>query len=158
MAWAAILAFLILELGQGVWAALLIANLRRRPAVPWAVAVMSPILWLMWQYLSGKGWPERTSETRRRYLRANRVPSQAWTWAMLAGVLSIIALTGYWIVMFQLVQMPGNVLPDFSKYPMLTVVLVLLMASLVSPVTEESAFRGYCQVILACRCFAGKVL
>lgn len=67
---------------------------------------------------------------------------------MLAGVLSIVALAGYWIVTFQLVQMPGNVLPDFSKCPMLTVVLALVMASLVSPITEESAFRGYCQMIL----------
>jgi membrane protease YdiL (CAAX protease family) len=67
---------------------------------------------------------------------------------MLAGVLSIVALAGYWVVMFQLVRMPGNVLPDFSKYPMLTLVLMLVMASFVSPFTEESAFRGYCQVIL----------
>jgi membrane protease YdiL (CAAX protease family) len=50
--------------------------------------------------------------------------------------------------MFQLVQMPANVLPDLSKYPMLTVVLMPVMASLVSPITEECAFRGYCQVIL----------
>jgi membrane protease YdiL (CAAX protease family) len=102
----------------------------------------------MWQYLNGKGWPQRTSETRRRYLRANRVSGRAWAWGMLAGLLSIVALAGYWIVMFQLVRMPGNVLPDFSKFPMLTVVLMLVTASLVSPVTEESAFRGYCQVIL----------
>jgi membrane protease YdiL (CAAX protease family) len=148
VAWSAILAFLIIAFGQGVWGALLFANLRTGLAIPWAVAVMPLVLWLMWQYLGGKGWPHRTSETRRRYLRANRVSGQAWTWAMLAGGLSIVALAGYWIVMFQLVQMPANVLPDLSKYPMLTVVLMPVMASLVSPINEESAFRGYCQVIL----------
>jgi membrane protease YdiL (CAAX protease family) len=148
VAWSAILAFLIIAFGQGVWGALLFANLRTGLAIPWAVAVMSLVLWLMWQYLDGKGWPHRTSETRRRYLRANQVSGQAWTWATLAGVLSIVALAGYWIVMFQLVPMPANVLPDLSKYPMLTVVLMPVMASLVSPITEESAFRGYCQVIL----------
>jgi membrane protease YdiL (CAAX protease family) len=156
VAWSAILAFLILGLGQGVWGALLVSNLRTSPAIPWAVAVMFLILWLMWQYLGGKGWPQSTSETRRRYLRANRVSGQEWAWGMLAGVLSIVALAGYWIVMFRLVKMPGNVLPDFSKYPMMTVVLVLVMASLVSPFTEESAFRGYCQVILE-REFRGPV-
>jgi membrane protease YdiL (CAAX protease family) len=76
------------------------------------------------------------------------VPGRAWAWGALAGALSITALTGYWIVVFQLVRMPGNILPDVSKHPMLTVVLMLVMASLVSPITEESAFRGYCQVIL----------
>jgi len=147
--WSAILAFLILSFGQTAWVALLVANLKTSPAIPWAVAVMSIILWLMWQYLGGKGWPRRTSETRRRYLRANPVSGQVWAWAMLAGVLSIVALTGSWIVMTQLVKMPGNVLlPDFSRLPMLTAVLVVVMASLVSPITEESAFRGYCQVIL----------
>jgi len=44
--------------------------------------------------------------------------------------------------------MPANVLDIFSGYPLLTTVLVIAMASLVSPITEEAAFRGYCQVIL----------
>ena len=51
--WAALLAFLILTIGQGVWAALLVANLRSAPAVPWAVPVMALALWLMWRYLGG---------------------------------------------------------------------------------------------------------
>jgi membrane protease YdiL (CAAX protease family) len=81
-------------------------------------------------------------------MRAKLVPRQAFTWALLAGVLSIVALAGYWIVMFQVVKMPANVLPDTSRYPLPTVVLILVMASLVSPVSEEAAFRGYCQVVL----------
>jgi membrane protease YdiL (CAAX protease family) len=154
--WNSIVAFLILGLGQGVWGALLLTNLKTTPAIPWAVAVMSLFLWLMWKYLGGSGWPHRTSENRRRYLRANRIPAQAWSWPVLAGVLSIVALTGYWIVLFQLVPMPGNVLPDLSRYPLLTVVLMLVMASFVSPVIEESAFRGYCQGTLE-REFPGSV-
>lgn len=146
--WSAILAFLILAFGQGVWAALFITNLKTSPGVPWAVAAMALVLWLMWQYLGGKWWPRSTSEARHLCLRARRVSRQAFVWALLAGVLSIVALTGYWIVMFQLVKMPGNVLPDMSKYPLLTIVLIGVMASLVSPLTEEAGFRGYCQVIL----------
>jgi membrane protease YdiL (CAAX protease family) len=147
--WSAILAFLILAFGQMVWVALLVTNLKTSPAIPWAVALMALVLWLMWQYLGGKWRPHRTSETRRRFLRANAVSGQAWAWAMLAGVLSTVALAGLWIVLFQLVKMPANLLvPDFSRLPMLTAVLVLVMASLVSPITEESGFRGYCQVIL----------
>jgi len=148
LARSAILAFVILALGQGVWGALLVANLRTTTAVPWAVAVMPIVLWLMWRYLGGKWWPHRTSEARRLCLRANGVSGPAWTWAILAGLLSIAALAGLWIVMFQLVRMPANILPDYAGYPLLTVVLVIAMASLVSPITEESAFRGYCQAIL----------
>ena len=152
--WAAVLSFLILGFGQGVWGALLVANLKTNPAIPWAVPVMASILWLMWKYLGGSWWPRRTSEARRLYLRANRVPGQLLVWTLLAGVLSIGALAGCWIVLFQLVKMSPNNLPDFSQYPLLTTVLVIVMASLVSPITEEAAFRGYCQVILE-RQFAG---
>ena len=76
--------------------------------------------------------------------------------ALLAGVLSIIALAGLWIVFFGLVKTPANVLDDPSKYPLLTVVLIIIMSSLVSPIVEEIAFRGYCQQILE-RHFSGKI-
>jgi len=71
-----------------------------------------------------------------------------FAWAQAAGGLSLVALAGYWIVLSQLVKMPGNAVPDFSHYPLLTVVLTIGMASLAAPLTEEPAFRGYCQVIL----------
>jgi len=148
VAWSAMLSFLILGFGQGVWGALLVGSLKTNPAIPWAVPVMAVVLWLMWKYLGGSWWPRSTSEARRLYLRANRVPGAVLAWTLLAGVLSIVALAGCWIVLFQLVKMSPNVLPDFSKYPLLTTVFVIVMASLVSPITEEAAFRGYCQVIL----------
>src|SRR5881296_3892982 len=148
IAWSAVLAFLILGFGQGVWGVLLVADLKTTPTIPWAVPVMMLVLVLIWQYLRGKWWPSSTSEARRSYLRANRVSGPVLAWALLAGALSIVALAGYWIVLFQLVKMPANVLDIFSGYPLLTTVLVIAMASLVSPITEEAAFRGYCQVIL----------
>ncbi|MBI1740337.1 MAG: CPBP family intramembrane metalloprotease [Candidatus Koribacter versatilis] len=70
------------------------------------------------------------------------------TWALVTGVLAIVSLAGLWIVLFQLVKMSPNAMDDFSKYPLLTAALVIVMASLVSPLTEEAAFRGYCQSIL----------
>ena len=115
---------------------------------------MGIVLWLFWQYLGGKGWPRSTSDARHRYLRANRVPGSVLSWTLVAGLLSIVSLAGLWIVLFQLVKMPPNVIDDFSKYPALTAVLVVVIASLVSPLTEEAAFRGYCQSILE-REFAG---
>jgi membrane protease YdiL (CAAX protease family) len=146
--WSGFLAFCILVVGQGVWGALLVGNLKTSPAIPWCTPVMAIVLWLFWRYLDGKGWPRSTSEARHRSLRANRVPGSVWTWALVAGVLAIVSLAGLWIVLFQLVKTSPNVLDDFSKYPRLTAALVIVMASLVSPVTEEAAFRGYCQCIL----------
>ena len=133
---------------QDVWAALVITNLKASPAIPWAVALMALFLWLGWKYAGGKWRPRSTAAGRRRYLRANRVSGRVFGWAVLAGALSLVALVGYWIVMFQLVKMPGNRLPDFSRYPLITVALMLTMAAVVGAVVEEAGFRGYFQVAL----------
>ena len=148
LAWSALLGFAITVFGAGVWATLATVNLASAPGIPWSVPVMAVVLWLMWQYLGGKWWPRRTSAARRFCLRANPVPGSVFAWAQVAGGLSLVALAGYWIVLSQLVKMPGNAVPDFSNDPLRTVVLMMGMASLAAPLTEEPAFRGYCQVIL----------
>jgi len=132
----------------GVWTVLLISNVATSPAIPWAVVVMALLLWLMWQYLGGTWGPRSTSQARRRYRRAKPVAGPVFAWALTAGVLSIVALVGYWSVLFQLVKLPARVLPNFSGYPLLTVTLVLVMAALVSSLAEEVGFRGYFQGIL----------
>jgi membrane protease YdiL (CAAX protease family) len=74
-----------------------------------------------------------------------------FTWALVAGLLAIVSLSGLWIVLFQLFNLVGtraSTLPDYSKYPPLTVALVLVMASLVGAVAEETGIRGYFQGIL----------
>jgi membrane protease YdiL (CAAX protease family) len=155
----AVLAFFILMAGQIPWSVLLALNFRNRTsAVPWSVAVMAVVLWLMWQYLGGRGWPRSTSEKRHRLLRANPVPPKTFALSFLCGVLAVVALAGYWIVFFQLVKTPPNVLADISKYPLLTVVLVTAMSSLVSPISEEIAFRGYAQQILESRFSGGAAM
>ena len=151
-----LLAFAITTFAGGVWSALLVTNLRSSPAVPWSVLAMALLLWLMWSYLGGSGWPRSTSEARRRYLRANRRSGRTYLWSWVAGVLSVVALAGYWIVLFQLVKMPPNALSDVSSYPRITVALMILMGSLVSPLMEEAGFRGYFQVALE-REFRGPV-
>ena len=142
------LAFVLTLLAGAVWTALLVANLAMTPAIPWAVAVMAVLLWLAWQYLGGRWGPRRTSDTRRRYLRANPVLGRVFAWALITGLLMIVALSGFWIVLFQLVKTPGNPLPDFSRYPLVTRVLVVAMASVVSSIAEEAGLRGYLQVSL----------
>jgi membrane protease YdiL (CAAX protease family) len=132
----------------GIWGGLYMLNLKTWPSAPWAVVPMALVLWLMWQYLSGQGWPRSTSQSRRVLMRAMPVSGRTFVWAFLAGALAIVALAGYWIVLFQLVRMPGNVLPNPNDYPLLTMALFMIMGSLVSPLAEEAGLRGYCQVIL----------
>ena len=56
-----------------------------------------------------------------------------------------MALIGVWIVSFQSGAMRGNSVPDFSPYPLQTVVAVIVTAAVMGAVTEEGAFRGYAQ-------------
>ena len=148
LVWAGIAALLITVIIGGIWTGLHITNLATSPAIPWAVIVMGLLLWLGWQYGNGRWRPARTSTARRRNMRATPLSPRIFIWAVVAGLLSIGALTGFWIVLSQLVTIPGNPLPDFSRYPWLSVGLVLFMASLVGAVTEEAAFRGYFQSLL----------
>jgi membrane protease YdiL (CAAX protease family) len=145
---AGIVAFVIALVLQGVWSALIVANLKTSPAIPWSVPVIAVLVWLAWRYLGGKWWPRSTADARRRYLRARAVPAPIFLWALTAGALSITALAGYWIVMTQLVRMPAGNLPDRSQYPALTVALLIGTGSLIGPVMEQAGFWGYGQVML----------
>src|ERR1051325_3073055 len=125
-------------LAGGTWAGLLSLNLRSTPGVPWSAVVMGAVLFGAWRVAKKRQWP----------LRAVPVSRAVLGWSMLAGVLAIAALAGFWIMMFGLVPMPGNVLPDASGVPVATMAILMLMGSLVSPLTEEGGFRGFYQSML----------
>jgi hypothetical protein len=94
--WSGSLAFFLTIFAGAVWTVLLIGNKAISPAIPWGIAVMGLLLWVMWQYLGGKWGPRSTSQARSHYLRAERLPGRVCAWAMAAGLLSIVALVGYW--------------------------------------------------------------
>ena len=143
-----ILALVIALFPGGIWTALLITNLRLSPGIPWSVLAMGIFLWALWRYLGGWGPPRANSEKRHRLLRVAAVPAPVFGWAIVAGMFGIVALAAFWIVLLQLVKVPLHTLPDFSKYPLQTVVAVIAMACVVSAVSEEAAFRGYFQSFL----------
>jgi membrane protease YdiL (CAAX protease family) len=145
---AAITAFAIALIPQGVWSALLVANVKLNPRVPWAVVVIVALLVLMWRYLGGAFPPARTAQTRRRHMRAVLVPRTVAAWSFIAGGLALIALTGLWMVLAQLVRMPGSVLPSMGNVPAGVVALALVTGAAISPICEQIGIWGYAQVML----------
>jgi len=145
---AAVAAFVIALVPQGVWSALIVINLRVSPRMPWAVGLMAVLLWAMWRYLGGSFPPHRTSEWRRLHLRAVLLAPRLLAWAFLAGALSLIALTGYWIVLARIIRMPGSVLPRMANVPRAVIMLAVVTGAAISPLCEQIGIWGYGQVIL----------
>jgi membrane protease YdiL (CAAX protease family) len=121
------------------------ANLRYFTGVPWAVPITAAYIWIFWRYLSGAGPPGQTAEARRAGLRANRLSSRVWTWALLAGGLGIVALVLALRLTNRFVTLPEQQLPDLSHVPKITVLALILMGAPVAGIIEEAAFRGYMQ-------------
>jgi membrane protease YdiL (CAAX protease family) len=143
--WSGVLAIFMTVLVSGVWAALLLTNLAHAPGFPWSTLVMAALLWALWSFLDGQWGPARSRATRREYLRAAPLPRRVYSWALIAGLLWLVFLGGFWIVLNQVVSVPRNKLPDFSALPMVTVMATLVMASASGAVSEEAGFRGYFQ-------------
>ncbi|MGO9433103.1 MAG: lysostaphin resistance A-like protein [Terracidiphilus sp.] len=142
-------ALILIGGSNAIWGALVYANALTTPSIPWALPALAIQLWLIWRYLSGKGWPAGTSMRRKQLLRANPVSARNLAWSLLAGLSAVVALAGFWIVLFRLVPMhPNLVLPArFTSSPVL-IVAIALGASLLAPIIEESGIRGYLQVSL----------
>lgn len=143
--WTALFAVAMTAIVSGIWAALLLTNLPHSPGLPWSSIVMAFLLWALWSFLDGKWGPASTRASRRKHLRAVPLPRRVYSWALVAGLLWVVFLAGFWIVLSQLVSIPGNKLPDFSTLPVLTVIGTLIIACASGAISEEAGFRGYFQ-------------
>ncbi len=143
----ALMAFAILAVGQWSWGALLTANLKTTTLIPWASPVMALVLWAMWRFLSA-------TPARRELLRPRPVSASRTVWTLVAGALGVVSLAGLWIVFFRMFPMSPNALPSAGNYPWWTSLAMVITSSLVSPISEEAGFRGYCQSTLE-RAFPG---
>lgn len=132
--------------GTVTWSRLVAANTRYLPSVPWAAAVMAPILVAWWLYFArGRGRPDGTADARRLSGRANRVPDHLWGPALGAGALGLVATLLLQGVLARMVTLPRQEDLDPAQYPGITVFAWLVMSAVVSGVVEETAFRGYMQ-------------
>lgn len=128
-----------------VWGALVQANLRFVPKLPWAAVIMAGFLFLYWKYLKGWGWPQSFAAKRRAGLRAERLTPLVWRWSLLAGGLGLAASIALFIVSHRLMRWPQPTHADFSHIPSATLLLTILMSAAVAGIGEEAGFRGYLQ-------------
>jgi membrane protease YdiL (CAAX protease family) len=142
--WTGAFAIVLTAISGGLWSAMLLFNLKISPALPWSAVIALALTWLAFSWLGGKWRPARTQKARKNYMRATPVRYGIFATAVAAGTLGIIALAGLWIVLFQLVRMPGN-RSDFSHLPVLTVAALLATSALIGAAFEEAGFRGYFQ-------------
>jgi membrane protease YdiL (CAAX protease family) len=145
---AALVSLAIVLIGQGLWQPLVMANIRYGPQAPWAVAVMAAVLAGLMFYLSGRGWPRSTRESRARLFSWNPIPARTFALAVGAGVLALCAFGGLWIVAADLWPIPAGIQPKVAGVPLPTLAAFLLMSSIAAPLTEEAAFRGYAMGLL----------
>jgi membrane protease YdiL (CAAX protease family) len=143
--WSGVLAILMTAIVSGVWAALLLTNLSHAPAFPWSSLVMALLLWASWSFLDGKWGSVKSRAARREYLRSAPLPRRVYSWALVTGLLWVVFLGGFWIVLGQLVGVPGNKLPDFSALPLVMVIATWVLAAASGAMSEEAGFRGYFQ-------------
>ncbi len=127
------------------WLVMIRLNVREYPDVPWAAAGTACLLISMLVWLSGRGWPRRTSAFRRFHLRLWQPEPGAWSGENLTTILSLIGAMVGLAVLYALI---GSSFPpvDLSPYPTTAIRFsALIMGPMVAGVVEEMAFRGYMQ-------------
>ena len=142
---AVLIGSLVLTAGGMFTGPLLFANIKFWPAVPWSVPLLAIYMWVFWQYVGGRWWPQSTSEARRRGLRANPLSAAAWRWALLAGYLALIGVFALHWVVGRLTPLEFAVPSLLQELPAFTLISILLMASAIAGIVEEAAFRGFMQ-------------
>src|SRR5262249_19088382 len=114
------------------WAALVAANIRRDPAVPWAVPLMTIYLWVFWKWTPGAGWPPSTAAARRRDARANPLSDDLWSAALGAGIVGLVALVVFQQLFNRVIALPRHPVDDLSAIPVWTLLSLLVTSALVS--------------------------
>jgi membrane protease YdiL (CAAX protease family) len=140
--------FLVMLAGSLLPQILLAVNLEATPRIPWAAGLVPIHLWLVWQYLKGRGAPRTTARTRLDRLTAAPLSRRLWRWSLLSGAFMGVGLRMLLDLGRRLSPRPGEGLSspeELAAAPPATVAAFLLATSLIAGVVEEAAFRGYLQ-------------
>ena len=142
---AIITGIIITVAGTLPWALLVRLNLNYLSYIPWSIIPASIYLWFFWKYVNGSGWPHSTSGMRKKTVRANKLSSEVWGAAIIAGISGLVCLVLFSIVLNRLVKLPQQNVSELSHVPFISLFFILLMSAAVAGITEESGFRGYMQ-------------
>lgn len=146
---AVLLAGNVVWAGLGPVAGLSARNLASGSALPWAIAPTAIYLWAYWRFVGGAWGAPESRASRRANLRARALPPALWLRSLAAGLLGFASLVILLYLAARLVRLPAAVpIAAAPGMPVVTVVALLVMASVVAGVTEEAAFRGYMQSII----------
>lgn len=134
---------------QTVGVALWLLCLAVLPA-PWSVIVMGGVLLLYWKYFSGSWWPRSTAETRSKNFRAVKLSAAVWKWSLAGAFLYVVVFQSVAILTLRLIEFPAEAAANYGldALPVWEAWIIIIMASLVAGVCEETGFRGYMQVPL----------
>jgi membrane protease YdiL (CAAX protease family) len=143
---AILLGMLILMVGGSLSGALMFVNLKMAPTLPLFLPATVLWLWLFWRYVSGDGWPQSTSASRRDLLRVRKLSPRAWGWALVAGGLGLAAVMGIAFMTYRFATLPDAAYQapfDVASFPPWTLVSIFAAVAFTAAVVEEAAFRGY---------------
>jgi len=115
--------------------------------LPWSVVVTGGILWLYWKYFSGNWWPRATAEVRSKNFRVVKLSAVVWKWSLVGAFLFVIILQSAVVLTFRLIEFPAEASADYGlgALPVWQAWIIIIMASLVAGICEETGFRGYMQ-------------
>jgi membrane protease YdiL (CAAX protease family) len=120
-------------------------NIDHLPAIPWSVLPASVFLWFYWKYINGYGWPASTQLIRKKFLRANRLSSDVWGAAIMAGIFGLVSLLLFSGLLNRMIRLPQQDASGVEHVPFISLFLLVIMSSVVAGVSEESGLRGYMQ-------------
>ena len=138
-----LIGFSVCTIGVGLW-----VLLATYVPVPWSVLAMGAILIPYWMYFRGRWNPLNTKDFRRFCMRQTKLKRSVWIWGMMAAFFIFLFLNAGWILTFRLVEFNPEVFKTaryLNDYPAWASWSVILMASLVAGICEETGYRGYMQ-------------
>lgn len=118
---------------------------------PWSLMIMGIILVLYVIYFSGSGGPKFGIEARKTSFRSIKLSEDVWKWGLLAAILIVALWQSGLVLTFRIIEYPQEVMVgsyDLAGMPVWVAWLMVIMASLVAGICEETGYRGYMQVPL----------
>ncbi len=139
--------FIVSAVGIAIWSTFLI-----RIAAPWSILPMIIALWAYVKFFSGSWGSKKNNETKRNSFRATKLSLSAWKWGIAAAILFVIIIQASFVITFRLIDFPSEKFTADYKIldsmPLWVAFAVLIMASIVAGICEETGYRGYLQVPL----------